>query len=216
MNFQGKVFNWNDNKGFGFVEPNGGGERAFVHIKAFNSGARRPVDGDLIIYQLVGENNKRFTAENIKFARENKSSSKRNKAKGGRTFGGVFTLTFGMALALSVFYGKLPKAVAGVYLAMSLVTFITYAIDKFAAQRGRWRTKENTLHMFALIGGWPGAFFAQTTLRHKSSKQAFKSAYRVTVFLNVAGLLLLFSELGTNLLNNVIIPAVQLLVSNIS
>jgi hypothetical protein len=32
MRFQGKVFNWNDDKGFGFFEPNGGGERAFVHM----------------------------------------------------------------------------------------------------------------------------------------------------------------------------------------
>lgn len=31
MKLQGQVVNWNDDKGFGFVEPNGGGDRAFVH-----------------------------------------------------------------------------------------------------------------------------------------------------------------------------------------
>ncbi|MEH6454645.1 MAG: DUF1294 domain-containing protein, partial [Psychromonas sp.] len=34
MKFQGKISNWQDGKGFGFVEPTGGGQRAFVHIKA--------------------------------------------------------------------------------------------------------------------------------------------------------------------------------------
>ena len=32
MKLQGKIVNWNDKKGFGFVEPNGGGERAFMFI----------------------------------------------------------------------------------------------------------------------------------------------------------------------------------------
>ena len=49
MKLQGKILNWNDDKGFGFVEPNGGGQRAFVHIKAFKNNARRPVNGDIIV-----------------------------------------------------------------------------------------------------------------------------------------------------------------------
>jgi len=68
MKFQGKVLNWNDDKGFGFVEPNGGGERAFVHIKAFKPRTRRPDNGEVIIYELVHENNNRYKAENIKFS----------------------------------------------------------------------------------------------------------------------------------------------------
>jgi cold shock CspA family protein len=60
MRFQGKVLNWNDDKGFGFVEPNGGGERAFVHIRAFTTRSRRPVNCEIIIYELVRENNNRY------------------------------------------------------------------------------------------------------------------------------------------------------------
>ncbi|WP_368045345.1 cold shock domain-containing protein [Gilvimarinus gilvus] len=47
MRNQGKVTNWNDKKGYGFVKPCGGGDQAFVHIKSFERGARRPLDGDL-------------------------------------------------------------------------------------------------------------------------------------------------------------------------
>ena len=78
MRLQGKVLNWNDDKGFGFVEPNGGGERAFVHIKAFKPRARRPINGDVIIYELVRENNNRYKASNIQFAGDAKNFNKRS------------------------------------------------------------------------------------------------------------------------------------------
>jgi uncharacterized membrane protein YsdA (DUF1294 family) len=45
------------------------------------------------------------------------------------------------------------------------------------------------LHGLALLGGWPGAWFGQQILRHKSSKVSFRIAYWGTVALNVIGLL---------------------------
>lgn len=41
MRYQGKITDWKDDKGFGFVTPNGGGPRVFVHIKSFSSRQRR-------------------------------------------------------------------------------------------------------------------------------------------------------------------------------
>ena len=201
MRLQGKVFNWNDDKGFGFVEPNGGGERAFVHIKAFKSRSRRPVNGEVIVYELVRENNNRYKAENIKFARSN-IQSKANSS----SLAGVFAVVFGIGLLGSVLSGKLPVMVVGLYAVMSVIAFIAYALDKSAAQRGRWRTKESTLHLFSLMGGWPGALLAQSKLRHKSSKQEFKSVYWVTVFLNLGGLVWLHTANGARFLNNLVVP----------
>lgn len=87
-------------------------------------------------------------------------------------------------------------AVLGLYFAVSLLTFAAYAIDKSAARHHRWRTRETTLHLFSLAGGWPGAWLAQRTLRHKSSKRAFKSIYRMTILINcvfLGGMLYYFS-----------------------
>ena len=65
----------------------------------------------------------------------------------------------------------------GAAAAINLLTFVTYAMDKSAAQSGRWRTSEKHLHLLSLAGGWPGAWCAQQWLRHKSSKQEFRAVY---------------------------------------
>jgi uncharacterized membrane protein YsdA (DUF1294 family) len=91
-------------------------------------------------------------------------------------------------VASAVYGGKLPLAILGLYLGASVVAFLAYAFDKSAARAGRWRTAETTLHAFGLIGGWPGALVAQRTLRHKSSKQPFKTLFWVTVGLNCGAL----------------------------
>ncbi|MCU8092330.1 DUF1294 domain-containing protein [Shewanella sp. SM20] len=80
----------------------------------------------------------------------------------------------------------LPVGIAGMYLTLSLLTFIAYAIDKSAAKRNKWRTKESTLHLLALMGGWPGALFAQNLLRHKSIKASFRNVFWLTVVANLA------------------------------
>jgi len=204
MKLQGKVLNWNDDKGFGFVEPSGGGERVFVHIKDFKPRPRRPINGDVIIFDLVRENNNRYKAINVKFARDDKSLNIRKNVNSSSTFGIYFILIFCGVLLASIYSGKLPIIFAALYVSISLVTFIVYAIDKSAAKNGRWRTQENTLHILSLIGGWPGAFFAQNKLRHKSSKKEFKSVYKATVLLNLGTLIWLHTEKGAIVLNNVL------------
>lgn len=68
------------------------------------------------------------------------------------------------------------------YAGMSVVTFAAFAWDKSCAVRGARRVPENTLHLFELLGGWPGALAAQALLRHKSSKLS----YRVVLWAIVA------------------------------
>jgi uncharacterized membrane protein YsdA (DUF1294 family) len=93
--------------------------------------------------------------------------------------------------------------VAG-YAVISLTMYIVYAIDKRAAQKGRWRIPEAHLHLLALLGGWPGALIAQQTLRHKTVKRSFRFVFWITVMLNVAGLVWLLTPQGSSLLNTLI------------
>jgi uncharacterized membrane protein YsdA (DUF1294 family) len=80
---------------------------------------------------------------------------------------------------------------AALYLSASAIAFLAYAVDKKAARARRARISENTLHLLALFGGWPGALLAQKVLRHKSSKKSFRRVFLGTVILNCFGLLCL-------------------------
>ena len=71
------------------------------------------------------------------------------------------------------------------YLVMSVATFIIYWRDKFAAERGSWRVKERTLHIWSLLGGWPGAIVAIQLLQHKSRKIGFRLILGTVVVLHI-------------------------------
>ncbi|MGZ8984689.1 MAG: DUF1294 domain-containing protein [Methylotenera sp.] len=202
MRYQGKVTSWKDGQGFGFVTPNGGGQKAFVHIKAFSDSFHRPIDGDLITYELTTDEKGRFCAKNIRFAGDSAISSLPNKSS---LLGTNFTILFCLVFALTALLGRLPLEIVGLYLTASTVTFLAYAIDKSAAKNNRWRTKESTLHLFGLAGGWPGALLAQKTLRHKSKKEGFQTVFWVTVLANCFTLgWLLTTKSGSDFLSSVL------------
>jgi uncharacterized membrane protein YsdA (DUF1294 family) len=99
-----------------------------------------------------------------------------------------------------VFAGRLPSLVLAFYLVASVVTFLVYACDKSAASRNAWRTRESTLHLLALAGGWIGALAAQRLLRHKSAKKPFLISFWGTVALNCGLLGWLLSSSGAGML----------------
>lgn len=83
---------------------------------------------------------------------------------------------------------RVPHGTWMIYLILSPVTFIVYAIDKYAAKNDHRRIPEINLHILALLGGWPGALLAQHMIRHKSAKQAFRRIFWVTVMANMGAL----------------------------
>ncbi len=84
--------------------------------------------------------------------------------------------------------GRVPLPVAAGYVAMSGVAFGLYQRDKRAAQAGDRRTRERTLHLVDLLGGWPGGLLAQGLLRHKTRKTAFQLVFWTTVLVHCAAL----------------------------
>lgn len=80
--------------------------------------------------------------------------------------------------------GPASLVVIALYAVASAVTFVTYGADKRAARRSKHRVPELTLHVLALLGGWPGALVAQQVFRHKTRKQPFRAVFWVTVAVN--------------------------------
>lgn len=189
MRYAGRLREWNDDKGFGFVTPNGGGTEAFVHIKAFASASRRPVAGDLISYELGTDDKGRPRALQVRFAGEPKASasSARSRPLPRKAIG----LSVLAAIVASAALAWIPVWLAMVYVVMSLLAFWAYARDKHVAETGGWRIPESNLQTLGLLCGWPGALVAQQRYRHKTAKTSFQATFWLTVVLNVLGVALL-------------------------
>ena len=195
MRYQGKITDWKDDKGFGFVTPNGGGPKVFVHIKSFSNRQRRPVGNELVTYELTSDARGRPQGANIAFVGDRQTSPP-TIAPGPGVGALIFAAVFLAFVAGMVAMGKLPFAVLIAYLVGSGVAYLAYVFDKAASLKGQWRTPESTLHLFSLVGGWPGAMLAQRTLRHKTQKRSFQVTYWATVVLNCAALGWLLSPAG--------------------
>jgi len=170
----GTLTAWNDDRGFGFVTPVGGGHTVFVHISAFPRGGARPRQGERLSFEL-------------------------GESTGGRPEAPASMVSYVAILAFLVLASVLvvawhaPAWFGAVYVVTSVICFIVYAVDKAAATRGRWRTSESSLLALGLLGGWPGAIVAQQVLRHKTRKRSFQLAFWGTVILNIVALVVFTS-----------------------
>lgn len=204
MRYQGKITEWRDEQGFGFITQNGDGQRLFLHIKSFSGRERRPVLTDIVTYTVAVDHKGRAQAGDVKLAgRHSQPSSSRRETALPLYFAAAFMILI-VAMPL---LGLLPWKMWIYYAAINIVTWFFYMFDKQAARKSRQRTPENTLHLLALIGGWPGALLAQHMFRHKSSKRSFQQTYWATVVLHCCALTWLLTPYGKpvlHLLNDIL------------
>ncbi len=200
MRYQGRITTWKEDKGFGFITPNGGGAQVFVHVSSFSNRQRRPNESAIVTYELSADEKGRARAAKVAFVGE---KARLSKPPGTSDLPPLFSACFLFFIVVAVFRGKLPLAVLMFYLAASAVTYLAYYFDKAAASKGHWRTKENTLQLFSLVGGWPGALMAQRWLRHKTAKESFQTVYWITVVLNCCMLGWFFTSSGTRVLYSI-------------
>lgn len=201
MRFDGRLKSWNDERGFGFIEPLQGGQEIFVHIKSFPSGTGRPAIGLPVTFEVeLGPKGKK-RAKAVQFPRT-------KRLPNTPRYESPATWTLPRLLAIPVFlliywfvaqHRSVSPWVAVVYLVASFIAFFAYAIDKSAARKNSWRTSEATLHWFGLACGWPGALLAQQLLRHKSTKQTFIAKYWATVIANVMGFVTVHTSVVSSL-----------------
>lgn len=201
MRTKGKIASWDDKKGFGFISPSTGGKQVFVHMTAFGKRNRRPGINQVVRYTLSSDKNGRPCAINATLAIDR--LKKPTNRQSIQTLVIVAAL-FLVIISVSLLTNRVSLLIPGIYIGMSLLTFIIYAFDKSAAKKGTWRIKEKTLHLLSLACGWPGALIAQQKLRHKSRKVSFQIVFWLTVLLNSGALIWLFTPTGSNFLNKIV------------
>ncbi len=181
MQQKGQLVEWNDERGFGFIQRIGESQRFFAHVSEFKG--RRPQQGDVVFF-CIGQNKKgQPCAVDIEYSKVLPSqASPKYSISSPRSM-----LAFGQFIWLIVLItlAQLPWWLLPWSMLISVITFAVYRSDKMRAQQQQQRTPENTLHVLALLGGWSGALWAQLFLRHKSKKVSFLNVFWLTVVVNL-------------------------------
>ena len=221
MRFRGQLVEWNDARGFGFVQAEPGGDRLFVHISAWQpppAPPQRPKVGMPLTFTVGLQNGKKraqdvfWRSHDVAVTASSSDRSARAKrpqglsrtpapvrrpdSAAGRGIPYLVLLLFAVLWVGAALLRGIPLWMTLWYGLLSLWCFGAYAYDKHQARTGGWRTPESSLQWLALLGGWPGAVLAQQWLRHKSSKTEFQRVFWCAVGLNVLVWMLLQSPVG--------------------
>lgn len=186
----GKVVEWVDARGYGFIAPvDAAHARLFFHIRSDRQDGRRPETGELVKYR-AGTVDGRAQALSVRRAAARMARTPTRASRPPLQVPGWLQLALALgwtaALAWACLAGRLPMGFLFAQLVATTLAYMALAWDKDAAGRGRQRIPEANLHLLELAGGWPGSVVAQRTLRHKTRKIGYRVAFWTMVALNVA------------------------------
>lgn len=251
MQLTGTVVFWRDDKGFGFIVPNGHNansqDKLFFHIRDLHlstsltksttkpqltkatkitSKDYRPQVGDTLNFSLGKDHKGRTIAApwqpntatltqalakplakpaaasqpnsgNTKPAAKTQAQLENIDIEYTKDIALFFRLGFIVLIIIAVLFGTLPYVLPILYIEASLFTFWLYRTDKKAAMlRQRDRLPEQSLQLFSLIGGWPGAYIAQKKLKHKNRKWLFQREFALVILANTLLVIWLISSNG--------------------
>lgn len=206
MRDQGRLVEWFDEKGYGFIQPNDDSkDRVFLHIKDFARQGPRPILGCALEYNVIVDAQGRYRAQQVSYLKASQTQKSRTqkvspkKTEPGQRWSPmqIASVVYIVVLALLVLLGRLSGLVLLFISLMNAASYWFYAQDKEAAQNGQRRVPENTLHLLSFLGGWPVAWLAQQKLHHKTQKQPFRKIYFCTIFFNILLILWLISPFNS-------------------
>jgi len=208
MRKTGTVVRWDEARGFGFIRSPGTDADVFFHIRDVKG--VMPSVGLAVHYEEIhvgGKGPRAMAVESVVLAAALSANAAPRPKPGsaGQGSGRVraarapvdrwlkpvlaFGLLWAGVLAWGAHLGRWPHWLLAAWGSINVLTVLAYWQDKLAAQRGIWRTSEDTLHGLSLLGGWVGARLAQHRLRHKTSKSSFQTTYWLSVVAHVAAVL---------------------------
>ena len=90
----------------------------------------------------------------------------------------------------------MTEAILYYLVAVNVVTFLVYGIDKFKAKRGKWRISEFTLLILAIIGGSIGVWLGMKVWHHKTMHKKFKYGLPLILMAQIALVCYLLKQVG--------------------
>lgn len=70
--------------------------------------------------------------------------------------------------------------------AVNVVAFVVYGVDKYKAQKAKWRIRESTLLLLAAIGGSAGAWLGMKIWHHKMRHAKFRYGVPAILLIQLA------------------------------
>jgi uncharacterized membrane protein YsdA (DUF1294 family)/cold shock CspA family protein len=209
MQLTGTVVFWRDDKGFGFVLCEQTGQKLFFHIRDNAKPDVRPHHGAALQFALAQDKQGRDIAAPWQLAETvtTQPAQLQHKLSGAaeieraNQIALLFRVSFLGAVVIALLFGRLLYVLPLLYVEASLFTYWLYRADKEAAiARHGNRLAEESLQLFSLIGGWPGAYIAQQQLAHKRSKLSFRREFGFVILGNTLLVIWLLSPWGQQFL----------------
>lgn len=172
MAISGVVSEWNDQKGYGFISVNDEPIRIVFHIGDLSGHSVRPKVQEKVTFTL---------------AKDGRGNLRATDVHRPITFGFSFALViwFITTFVASLYLLNYPTFMISYLLLISGTTYSLYALDKVVSNHSRWQIPESLFHLASVLGGWPGAVFAQSLLRHKPISPSFNACFWLSVFLSL-------------------------------
>ena len=166
MKKQGTVVRWDDARGFGFIRTGASTADVFFHVGNFGGkGASSPHLGLVVTFEEIHVGGKGARAMAVQAVGQATSTARGSSSArpvaprraprqadnvsrdSGATIALPLMLVYAAVVVWGVWVNRLPLWMPMALPLLSLLTFFAYWQDKYAAQQGRWRIKEDTLHL---------------------------------------------------------------------
>lgn len=156
MRYQGSLIQWNDDRGFGWIAADEGGEKIFVHISAFvprPHADQRPRKGQRLKF-AVGMDKGKKCAQQVAWRSSNmwleqtqparRSASVARSPQSSRSATGWHAssrfsygalIVWGVLMQACAVLWSVPAWIWLAYMGLSVLTFMMYWQDKWAAQK---------------------------------------------------------------------------------
>lgn len=173
---QGKMINYNTQKGYGFIYSDDYPEHIFVHISEVKN------SDELMAGQMV----------EFKIKKTPKGASAISVIAGATEkspyfiFGSISAIITASLFVL--FYYRSIHPLFAYLISINIATFLLYGYDKLISSTDRLRIPEWNLQSLALLGGSPMALFSQKFFRHKTIKGSFQLIYWLIVLAQIVGI----------------------------
>lgn len=162
----GVIIEWNSKSSFGFAQS--GDERAFLHIVNFAERGKWPEVDDKVTFVWGTDPRGRRCAQEIKLL-----------TRGSVLSWAHFVVLGALCVLPAMAVPTVAEWLSPWWILLCVVVTSGLAgldlwLDKRYAITARYRVPEATLHLFELMGGWPGSYLAQRFFRHKISKVSYQ------------------------------------------